>query len=194
MEHHATFRTFLNKFILLDEEEYNAVIRPHVQLRSFKKKEVVSAAGEVERFANFITAGLVRKFFRKGEEELITQIAYEGQLIYSQASLNKRQPSHYVLETIEPTTLASIEFDDLNKIFATSAKMEKLGRLIATEVTVINERWQMMLVQMMPRERFVAFVQRNQELMRRVPQKFLASLLNIQPETFSRFKHLLPPE
>jgi hypothetical protein len=27
--------------------------------------------------------------------------------------------------------------------------------------------------------------------MQRVPQKYLASLLNIQPETFSRFKHLL---
>ena len=36
-----------------------------------------------------------------------------------------------------------------------------------------------------------AFGERNPELLQRVPQKYLASYLNIQPETFSRFKHIL---
>jgi hypothetical protein len=44
---------------------------------------------------------------------------------------------------------------------------------------------------MSPRERFLNFVTKNPELMQRVPQKYLASYLNIKPETFSRFKHLL---
>lgn len=191
MEPHALFLTFLNKFVVLDEDEYNRAIKPFVQLRRFKKKEVISAAGDVEQFANFVGEGLVRKYFKKENEELITQIAMEGQLIYSQASLNKQQPSHYFLEAIEPTLMVSVAFDDLNAVFASSAKMERMGRLVATEITVINERWQMMLLKMSPRERFVTFVQRNAEMMQRVPQKFLASLLNIQPETFSRFKHLL---
>jgi hypothetical protein len=42
-----------------------------------------------------------------------------------------------------------------------------------------------------PRERFIYFVNRNPELLQRVPQKYLASYLNIKPETFSRFKHLV---
>jgi hypothetical protein len=49
----------------------------------------------------------------------------------------------------------------------------------------------MSLLKLTPRERFLAFVQQNPQLMQRAPQKFLASLLNIQPETFSRFKHLV---
>lgn len=191
METIAFFHTFLNKFIPLSDEEFNDIIKPRIQLRRFKRKQVISAAGEVERYMNFVGEGLVRKYFKRDDEELIMQISHEGHLIYSQESLNKETPSHYCLEAIENTTLVSINFNNLNAIFATNAKMERLGRLVATEVTVLNERWQMMLMKMTPRERFLFFVQRNQELMQRVPQKLLASLLNIQPETFSRFKHLI---
>jgi hypothetical protein len=55
----------------------------------------------------------------------------------------------------------------------------------------LKDRWQMQLVKLTPRERFIAFVTKNPDLMQRVPQKFLASYLNIKPETFSRFKHLV---
>ncbi|GAA4734791.1 Crp/Fnr family transcriptional regulator [Flavisolibacter ginsenosidimutans] len=191
MDSIAPFFAFLNKFIELEEDEFNQIIKPHIQLRRFRRKQIISQAGEVERYMNFIGEGLVRKYFGKEKEELITQISMEGHLIYSQESLNKQTPSHYCLQAIENTTLVSIEFSDLNSIFATNAKMERLGRLVATEITVLNERWQMMLMKMAPRERFLLFVERNHQLVQRVPQKLLASLLNIQPETFSRFKHLI---
>jgi hypothetical protein len=45
-----------------------------------------------------------------------------------------------------------------------------------------------------PRMRFLKFYENYPEFIRRVPQKSLASYLNIQPETFSRFKHLLKPK
>ncbi len=192
MDSIAYFRSYLSKFIALSDEEFNDIIQPHILLRRFKRKQVISAAGDVERYMNFIGEGLVRKYFKRDDEELITQISVAGQLIYSQESLNKETPSHYFLEAIENTALISIEYNALNSIFASSIRMERLGRLVATEVTVLNERWQMMLMKMTPRERFLQFVQRNAELVQRAPQKFLASLLNIQPETFSRFKHLIP--
>ncbi|RYY12541.1 MAG: Crp/Fnr family transcriptional regulator [Chitinophagaceae bacterium] len=186
-----TFFDFLNKFISLSEEEFNTVIKPHISLRQFKKKELITVAGEVERYLNFVIKGLARKFFRNGNEELITQISLEGHIIHAQGSFHKQRPSHYFVEAIEPTTLISIDFDSLNEIFATNAKMERMGRLVITDIMVLNDRWQMMLLKMSPRERFLDFVDRNPELLQRTPQKYLASLLNIQPETFSRFKHLL---
>jgi hypothetical protein len=39
-----------------------------------------------------------------------------------------------------------------------------------------------------PKERFAQFIKENPDLLARVPQKYLASLLDIKPETFSRFK------
>jgi hypothetical protein len=69
--------------------------------------------------------------------------------------------------------------------------MEHLGRMVITLTMVLKDKWRMKLVKLTSRERFIDFVTRNPELMQRVPQKFLASYLNIKPETFSRFKHLL---
>jgi DNA-binding MurR/RpiR family transcriptional regulator len=69
--------------------------------------------------------------------------------------------------------------------------MERLGRLVLTSVMVLKDRWHMNRIRLSPRERFVDFVLKNPDMLQRVPQKYLASYLNIQPETFSRFKHLL---
>ncbi|HEY0039453.1 MAG TPA: Crp/Fnr family transcriptional regulator [Flavisolibacter sp.] len=191
MEPLRYFFEFLNKYISLTESEFDSIIRPHIQLRKFRKKEIITTAGEVERYLNFIVQGLARKYFRNGTEELITQISPEGHIIHAQGSFHRQKPSYYFVEAIEVTTLISIEYNALNAIFSTDAKMERMGRLVSTDLLVLNDRWQMMLLKMTPRERFLDFVQRNPELMQRTPQKFLASLLNIQPETFSRFKHLL---
>lgn len=189
----AYFRSFLNKYIDMGDEEFSSLIEPHISLRKFKRKEVITPAGEVENYLNFIVQGLARKYFKNGDEELVTQISHEGHIIHSQGSFHRQRPSHYIVEAIEATTLVSISYDGLNAIFSANAKMERMGRLVITDIMVINDRWQMMLLKMTPRERFLDFVKRNPDLMERAPQKQLASLLDIQPETFSRFKHLIQP-
>ena len=191
MEPFRQFLQFLNKFIELQEDEFDSIIRPTIELRHFNKKEIISQAGETERYLNFISTGLARKYFNKNEEEIITQISLEGQIIHSQESFHSQTPSDYCVQAIEPTTLVSITYPNLEKIYSTGATMERLGRRIATFTLVLTEKWQMNLLKLSPRERFLLFVQQNAELVRRTPQKFLASLLNIQPETFSRFKHLI---
>ncbi|MFL5742169.1 MAG: Crp/Fnr family transcriptional regulator [Flavisolibacter sp.] len=191
MDNMRPFFQFLHKFIDLSEDEFDRLIRPFLELRHFKKKQTILAAGEVEEYLNFVTRGLVRKFYKKGKEEINTQISTEGHIIHAQESFHSRTPSEYVIEAIETTTLVSITYENLEKLYAGSHKMERLGRLVITFTMVIKDRWQMNMIRLTPRERFLDFVHKNPELLQRVPQKYLASYLNIQPETFSRFKHLL---
>lgn len=185
------FRDYLNKFTDLTDAEFNHYLLPVSKVRRFGKKELLTRAGEVENKFNFIAKGLIRKYYKKGKDEINTQISMEGHLILSQESFHSRQPSEYFVETIEPSTVVSITYDDLEKVYSSSHRMEHLARLLITYAMVIKDRWQMQLVKMTPRERFLNFVTKNPELMQRVPQKFLASYLNIKPETFSRFKHLI---
>jgi CRP-like cAMP-binding protein len=191
MESLKAFREYLSKFTNLTESEFNQYILPVCKVRRFGKKELLTREGEIENHFNFITRGLIRKYYKKNGQEMNTQISLEGHLILSQESFHSRQPSEYFVETIEPSTVVSITHDDLERVYASSHRMEHLARLLITYAMVIKDRWQMQLVKMTPRERFLNFVTRNPELMQRVPQKFLASYLNIKPETFSRFKHLL---
>lgn len=191
MDHIHPFFQFLHKFIDLSEEEFDRLIRPIIEVRHFRKKQLISKTDEVEQYFNFVTKGLVRKYYKKGKEEINTQISTEGHIIHAQESFHSRTPSEYCVEAIEPTTTVSVTYDALEQLYAGSHKMERLGRLVITFSMVIKDRWQMNMIKLTPRERFLDFVHKNPELLQRVPQKYLASYLNIQPETFSRFKHLL---
>jgi len=191
MSHQKSLLGFLNKFIPLSLDEYNELIVPCVIQRYFNKKSIITYTGEVENYINFIDSGLVRKYYKKANEEVNTQISYEGHIIHSQESFHSRIPSEYSIETIEPTELTSITYECLERIYSSSEKMQRLGRLVITATMVLKDKWQSQLVKLSPRERFISFVTRHPELMQRVPQKYLASYLNIKPETFSRFKHLV---
>lgn len=191
MELVKNFHDYLRKFSDITDEEFSQYLYPVIKVRRFDKRDSVIKAGEVENYFNFIAKGLVRKFYKKGKQEINTQISFEGQLILSQESFYSRLPSEYNIETIEPTVFVSISHDDLERVYIQSHRMEHLARLLATYAMVIKDNWQMQLVKMTPRERFLHFVVKNPKLMQRVPQKYLASYLNIKPETFSRFKHLL---
>ena len=191
MSHQKSLLGFLNKFIPLSLDEYNELIVPCVIQRHFNKKSIITYTGEVENYINFIDSGLVRKYYKKANEEVNTQISYEGHIIHSQESFHSRIPSEYSIETIEPTELTSITYECLERIYSSSEKMQRLGRLVITATMVLKDKWQSQLVKLSPRERFISFVTRHPELMQRVPQKYLASYLNIKPETFSRFKHLV---
>jgi CRP-like cAMP-binding protein len=182
---------YLRKFVDLTEDEFNQYLLPVTRVRRFGKKEIITKAGEIENHFNFVVKGLVRKFYKKGHQEINTQISMEDHLILSQESFHSRTPSEYYIEAIEPTTFVSISYDDLEKLYQQSHKMEHIGRVVVTYAMIIKDRWQMQMVKMTPRERFLNFVTKNPELMQRVPQKYLASYLNIKPETFSRFKHLI---
>lgn len=185
------FRDYISRFVPFTDEEYAQLVLPVISVRKFEKKQLLTRAGEVEQYFNFIIRGLIRKYYRKNHHEINTQVSTEGHIIHCQESFHSRQPSEYFVEAIEPSVVVSITYDDLEALFSRSRKMEHLGRLVITHTMVLKDRWQMQLVKMTPRERFLHFVTRNPELMQRVPQKYLASYLNIKPETFSRFKHLL---
>ena len=193
MEKLNSFFEFLNKFISISEEEFTRLLIPIVSLRKFPKKFIVLEEGDKEEYFNFILKGLVRKYYKKGKEEINTQISYEGQVIHSQESFYSHGLSEYYIETMEPTIFVSITHNDLENLFAGSKKMEYLGRKVITYAMVIKDNWQIKMIKYNPRERFIDFVSKNPELIQRVPQKLLASLLRIKPETFSRFKHLIRP-
>lgn len=191
MDAAKAFHEYLSRFIELSDEEFKTCLLPFLTIRKFGKKELLTRAGEVENWFNFIGKGLIRKYYLRDREEINTQISLEGHIIHSQESFHSRTASEYNVETIEPSIVVSATYENMEAVFAQSQKMEHLGRLVITHTMVLKDRWQMQLVKLTPRERFIQFVTRNPELVQRVPQKFLASYLNIKPETFSRFKHLL---
>lgn len=181
---------YIGRFITLPPEELKALTQA-MEVRSYDKKVRVLELGDTEEYLHFITKGLVRKYFYKGSNEIITQLAKEGEIVSSSVSFFSGQPSTYVVETIEHSIFLSLRKTELEKMYDQYPLIEKLGRLLITDLFLQKEYWELDRIRYNTKERFVHFVLENSDLFRRVPQKYLASYLNIKPETFSRLKHLL---
>jgi CRP-like cAMP-binding protein len=183
-------RQYVSKYTELTDAEF-AGLAQTLEIRSFDKKQQLVKIGEVENYLNFIVKGLARKFFYKGKEEVITQIAKENDMISSSVSFLSGAPSTYLVETLEPSTFLSISRQHVEMLYKESPRIERLGRLLITHFFLQKEEWEHECIRLDTRERFLRFVQNNSDLLQRVPQKYLASYLNMKPETFSRLKHLL---
>lgn len=183
-------KEYLARFIEFTDAEFEDITNI-AEIRTYDKKVKLVDEGEYENYFNFIVKGLARKYFLKDGEEIITQLAKEGELISSSVAFLSGQKSLYIVETIEPTTFVSFSREAIDKLYEKDKKWQRLGRLIITDLFLQKENWELERTIYTTQERFVRFVSNNSNLFQRVPQKYLASYLNIQPETFSRLKHLL---
>ena len=166
----------------------------YIEIREFDKRVVILGKGEVERYLNIVAWGLVRKYLPMRNNEIIVQLAKEGHMVHSELSFHYRIPSNAVLETIEPTVLFSISYDSLQQLYEQFPKAERLGRLLISDLFVRTDDRFFNLLKQNTRERFLEYVRTHPQMLQRVPQKYIASFLNIKPETFSRLKHLVRPK
>jgi len=188
--HWTRLYEFLKRFVPLTEEEF-ALWKPYFELRKFGKKKTLVEKGEVEDYLNIISEGLVRKYMMVKKGEVTTQIAPEGHIIHAESSFHTRKPSNVFVETIEPTIVLSISYDNLHELFDRFPLAEKVGRIFVTEMFIIKDRRYFEMLKKTTREIFVDYMRTHPQMLQRVPQKYIASYLNIKPETFSRLKHLL---
>jgi len=186
----GTLRQYVSAYVTLTEDEFLRLAAA-LEVRHFEKRKQLVNAGEVENYLNFIVSGLARMYFCRGKAEIIMHIARENEMISSTASFLSGSSSAYTIETLEPSTFLSISRRELEKLYRESPRMERLGRLMTTHFYLEKKNWELECIRLDIRERFIRFVQSNPDLIQRVPQKYLASYLNMKPETFSRLKHLL---
>jgi CRP-like cAMP-binding protein len=183
---------YLSRFVPLSRQEFGQLL-PYIEIREFDKRVRVIDAGSVERYLNVIATGLVRKYLPVRSKEITVQLASEGHLVHSELSFHYRIPSSAVIETIEPTVFFSISYDSLQQLYDQYPKAEHLGRLLISDLFVKKDNHYYHQLIKNTRERFLDYVRTHPQMLQRVPQKYIASYLNIKPETFSRLKHLVRP-
>jgi len=181
---------YLTAYVPLSRQEFSQLL-PYIEIREYDKKVKVIREGEIERYLNIISSGLARKYLPLKNNEITIQLATEGHIIHSELSFHNRIPSGSVVETIEPTVFFSISYDNLEQMYDQFPKIERLGRLLISELFVKKDSRYFDQLNKNTRERFLEYIRTHPQMMQRVPQKYIASYLNIKPETFSRLKHLI---
>jgi CRP-like cAMP-binding protein len=183
---------YFSRFIPLSKQEFGEFL-PYFEIREFEKKAIVTDKGAVERYLNIVAWGLVRKYVPVKNREITIQLASEGHIIHSDISFHYRSPSSSIIETIEATVFFSISYESLQTAYDLFPKAERLGRLLLSDLFIKKDSRYFEQLRKNTRERFLDYVRSHPQMLQRVPQKYIASYLNIKPETFSRLKHLMRP-
>ena len=181
---------YLQRFMPMTKDEMMGLME-YCEFREFNKKTIIVEEGEIENYLSMVVKGLVRKYVRVKKNDVTLQLATEGHVIQAEISYLTRKPSPVVIETLEPTILISISYENMEKALENLPQGEKLGRLILTGMYVKKDEKRYNQLSLSTSERFLRYLNNNPHMLQRVSQKHLASYLNIKPETFSRLKHLI---
>jgi len=181
---------YLGRFMPITREELIELLQ-YCEIRKFDKRTVIVSEGEIDNYLNLVVKGLIRKYLPVRKDEVILQLATEGHVVQSEISFLTRKPSMMVLETLEPTILLSLTYDKMEEALDRFPKGERLGRMILYGMFIKKDENRYNRLSKSTRQRFFDYIDHHQHMLQRVPQKYLASYLQIKPETFSRLKALL---
>jgi len=180
---------YLSQFMQLETNDILQLM-PYCEFREFDKRTIIVQPGDTDQYLSMVIKGLVMKYVTVKKTQAILQLATEGHVIAAEISYLARVASLVYIETLEPTVMLSMRYDKMEEALVNYPKGEELGRKILESMYIRKDEKKFLWQSMNPRERFLHYVEHHPHMLQRVPQKYLASYLNIKPETFSRLKHL----
>jgi CRP-like cAMP-binding protein len=153
---------------------------------TFKRKEVVTAIGEVERYVYFVLDGVQRAFFLEGDREATLVFNYTGSFSGVIDSFLLQQPSRYYLETLTACRCLRMSYADTARLMDKHPMIERWVRIGTTwALSGVMERHIEMLTSN-AEQKFRKLLKRSPHVLQIIPHKYLASYLGIDPATFSK--------
>jgi len=180
--------TYIRNIIQLTDEQLEFVLqyfKPSVHV----KNEMIVSVGEVNSYMNFVEQGCIRFFFdREDGQEVTRHIVFEKQFATGLASFISQKPSMEALQALEECQLLRISRKDFYYLLNIIPVWEKFFRSYLEFAYINNLNIYQRETTKNAAERYADLLQVNPEVVRRLPNKIVASYLNMSPETLSRVK------
>lgn len=155
---------------------------------SVPAKTLLLEEGKVADKLYLIRKGCLRLFFCHDGKDITFQFFFEGDFVASFDSLHKRLPSLFSLESIEPAEVSVVQRDDFYDLIERTPSLrgiyeEKLiERFRAYQLLFLSR------IKNTPRQRYEELLEEHPDIIRRVPQHYIASYLGITPVSLSRIR------
>jgi CRP-like cAMP-binding protein len=179
---------FLKALVPFTKDELEDILR-HFTKEMVAKNQNLVRQGEVSKTLYFIESGLGRSYYLNQSGKEITQWFFgSGKFMASADSFFQQCPSLYYIEILQDAVIYSISKEKLDELFDTYPKMEKLGRLVTTEMLtkVVNK---LNAIQFQTaKERYEYMLAEFPDIAYQVPLGHIASYLGMTQETLSRIR------
>jgi CRP-like cAMP-binding protein len=166
-------------------------ITDHFKFAEIEKGKVLLKEGNVCTHVWFLAKGLLRSYHNIGEKEITSRIMFTNHVVISPGSFFTQTPATESIEALSDCHVATMCFDDLQKIYAAFPEFNLHTRIITEQYFYKQEQRLYMLRKHDAVAKYHFFLENYADYLKDIPQKYIASFLNIAPETLSRTRSKL---
>jgi CRP-like cAMP-binding protein len=184
---HENLLQYFSKFIQLTQLDKEGIEQNFKPIK-LKRKDFLLKEGMVCDFIAFLNSGVIRHYHIKDGNEITCDITLHNNFITDFKSLTQNIPSNYYFQILKDTELFLIKKSDLFGLYSDNRNIESFGRIMAEQVAQRTIEIAMSLSSEKPEERVEKLIKQRPDLFQEVPQRYLANLIGISPESLSRIR------
>lgn len=136
----------------------------------------------------FVDSGFLRISALTQTREVTQWVSTKGHFITDLAGFVFDQPARWTIQAVTDSSIYCIDKQAYEKIRTVVSNWNELEKLFIVRCFVTLEDRIFSHLSMSAEERYAFFFQHNRELFNQVPLHYIASMLGMTPETFSRIR------
>jgi CRP-like cAMP-binding protein len=155
---------------------------------TLKKGEYFAKIGGFCDKMSFVQSGLIRVFADAGDKEVTQWISTEGFFLTDLNSFIFNLPVKRNMQALSDCQLYTIQKEDYQKLIQLVSDWLMIEKRFLTSCFLYMEERIFSHLSLSAEERYDKLFSENKELFNQVPLQYLASMLGMSPETFSRIR------
>lgn len=180
-------RELARKYSTMTHDELDILESVLVPMK-FAKGEIILKEGDVCEHIYYVERGLTRQFYFKNGKELTEHIGVEHTIVMCIESLFREKPTYLQLEALEPTLIYAMPKHRLEEVALHNVNIQILYRKILEESLIISQVHADMLRFETAQDRYLKLCKQSPQVVLRAPLVYVASYLQMTPETLSRVR------
>jgi CRP-like cAMP-binding protein len=159
------------------------------QTRTLAAGAVYIRHGSISSKIAFIRKGLIRAYFiKENDEEITLMVRWENQFVASLESIMTQKPSRYTFQALEETVLIELDYSAVRAAIDTNPSLSaSRNRFLMHMLSQAMDRIEGFVI-LSPEERYRKLLAEKTDIVNRVPDKYLATMLGITPVSLSRIR------
>ncbi|WP_177864589.1 cyclic nucleotide-binding domain-containing protein [uncultured Bacteroides sp.] len=182
-----TFSEILHEKYGLNASESEQLLAQMERL-TYRKGEHIVREGERNSSLYLVAQGIWRGHYLRDGVDISLWFASEGDTLFSSWSYVADRPSLTSIEAMSDSTVFRISKQKMETFFASSIAFANIGRIIFERQFLDMENWMINGGAAQAKQRYLALLEQNPELLQHVPLKHIASYLMITPQSLSRIR------
>ncbi len=181
------FNNYLKQFPKYTPKVFEMVL-PYLTEQTIELGDFFLPQGKICRSIAYIETGLLRLYYLNDGKEVTNCFCKENTITTSYSSLITNRESEIAIQAIEDSKLIILPYVALQELYEKDLFWQQLGRLAAESEFVTTECHHRFLRDQSATERYRQILENENDLLQRVPLNYIASYLQIAPETLSRIR------